>query len=59
MKFEKQIFFVIFIFNLVLLVIPFIIEKPIKIIKGLVDIVKESDILITDYIAVGGLKEPF
>ncbi|MCX7904242.1 MAG: DUF1576 domain-containing protein [Caloramator sp.] len=56
---KNKSFLILSIFNLILLAIPFIIEKPVKIIKGLIDIIRESDILITDYIAVGGIEGAF
>lgn len=50
---------VITVFCLTLLISAFLLDSPSAIFNGLIDIIKSPDILLTDYIAVGGIGAAF
>jgi len=56
---KNTCFFILTFVDLIFILISVIFGDPKKIFLGLVSIIKESDILITDYIAVGGIEGAF
>lgn len=50
---------VVKIFCLILLVSAFVLDSPVNIFYGLIGIIQSPDILLTDYIAVGGIGAAF
>lgn len=56
---KSKKYVILFIYGSVLFLFGVLMDSPDKILRGLLNIIREPDVLITDYIAIGGIGAAF